>query len=88
MVPVSVSGTASGGCGALSSKIILVTSSQPLDPEGDWAITGDLTLTLLADRLGTDKNGRVYTITVQSSDGYSDTATQTTTVLVPHDKGH
>lgn len=88
MVPVTLSDIVSNGCGAVSCKIISVTSSEPTDPEGDWQITGDLTLNLRAARIGTRGeilNGRVYTITVQCTDASNNTATKTITVLVPLD---
>jgi hypothetical protein len=69
--------------------ITSVSSNEPVDPDGDWQITGNLTLNLRADRLATRKvnsNGRVYSITVQCGDGFS-SAVKTTAVLVPHDLG-
>jgi hypothetical protein len=87
-VPVTVGVSTSGGCGSVSCKIISVTSSEPIDDGGDWVITGDLTLNLRASRLETrvgTGNGRVYTITVQCTDGHT-TPTKTTSVLVPHDQ--
>jgi hypothetical protein len=68
------------------SRILSVSSNQPINGTGDgdvapdWVITGQLTLQLRAERAqGVD---RVYTITVQSTDasGNSSTATQTVTV--------
>jgi hypothetical protein len=90
LVPVTVSPSTSGGCAAVSCKIISVSSSDPPDAQPDWVITGNLTLQLRATRLETrvgTNNGRVYTITVQCSDGTNST-TKTTTVRVPHDQGH
>jgi hypothetical protein len=93
MVPVSLSVTTSGGGGPISCMIASVSSSEPVDPDGDWQFTGnpgDLTLSLRAARLGTrvgTGNGRVYKITVQCGDSFS-SDTQTTGVLVPHDQGH
>jgi hypothetical protein len=93
MVPVNLSVTTSGGGGPISCKITSVSSSEPVDSDGDWQFTGnpgDLTLSLRATRLGTrvgTGNGRVYTITVQCGDSFS-SDTKTTGVLVPHDQGH
>jgi hypothetical protein len=93
MVPVNLSVSTSGGGGAISCMITSVSSSEPVDPDGDWQFTGkpgDLTLSLRAARLGTrvgTGNGRVYMITVQCSDSFS-SGTKTTSVLVPHDQGH
>jgi hypothetical protein len=61
-----------------------VSSNEPLDPDGDWVITGNLTLNLRAERLGTG-TGRVYTISVQCTDPSGNSSTKTTTVTVPHD---
>jgi hypothetical protein len=88
MVPVTVTPTASSTCGTASCQITLVTSNEPLDPDGDWVVTpGSLTLQLRAERLGSG-TGRIYTITVQCSDGTSTPISKTVTVTVPHDQGH
>jgi hypothetical protein len=93
MTPVDLSVTPSGGGGPVSCWITSVSSSEPIDPDGDWQYTGnpgDLTLSLRAARLGTrvgTGNGRVYTITVECGDNFT-SDTKTTTVLVPHDQGH
>ena len=91
MAPVMLSTTVINGCGAVSCKIISVSSSEPIDDGGDWVITADLTLTLRASRTAkrvATANGRVYTIAVQCKDASNNTTTKTTTVLVPHDQGH
>jgi YVTN family beta-propeller protein len=85
MIPVTVSGSTSGGCGAVSCKIIAVSSNEPIDSGGDWIITGNLTLELEADRLGSG-SGRVYTVTVQCTDASGNSVTKTTIVTVPHDQ--
>jgi hypothetical protein len=43
---------------------------------------------LQASRLGIDKNGRRYTITVAASDNAGNIGSKTTVVTVPHDHGH
>src|SRR5437588_492164 len=83
MVSVVVSVTTSGGCGAVSCKITSVSSNEPVDADGDWMITGNLTLNLRAERNGLG-TGRVYTITVQCTDGSGNNATKTITVTVAH----
>lgn len=87
MVPVIVSASTSGGCGLVSCKVISVSSNEPLDSDGDFTITGDLTLDLRSERLGTG-TGRVYTIAVQCTDSFGNSTTQNTTVTVPHDQGN
>ena len=73
-------------------KIVLVTSNEPVDGTGDgdtspdWVITGDLTLTLRAERAG-PKSGRVYTITVKCTDASGNSAQRAVTVTVDHDQG-
>jgi len=86
MIPVNVSSATTGGCGAVSCKIISVSSNEPVDADGDWVITGNLTLDLRAERLGTG-TGRTYTITVQCTDGSGNNSTKTVAVTVPHDQG-
>src|ERR1044071_4315817 len=61
LVPITVSANTSNGCAAASCKILSVSSSEPLDADPDWVFTGnpgDLTLSLRAERLGSN-NGRV-----------------------------
>ena len=86
MVPVTVSASASDNCGSAACKIVSVSSNEPLDADGDWVITGPLTLNLRADRLG-QGSGRVYTITIACTDGSGNTAMKTVMVSVPHDQG-
>ena len=70
------------------TKIISVTSNEPIDGPGDghsspdWQITGDLTLLVRAERSG-EGTGRIYTITVESRDSFGNAALQTVTVSVP-----
>jgi ferritin-like protein len=69
-------------------KILTVTSNEPDsgcgsgDVPNDIQITGDLTVKLRAERCGTGKTGRIYTITVQCKDASENTSTKTTTVKV------
>jgi len=85
LVPVTVSSSTSGGCGAVVCKIVSVASNEPVGPGGDWAITGDLTLNLRSERLGSEKS-RTYTIAVQCTDSSGNSSTKTVTVTVPHDQ--
>jgi probable HAF family extracellular repeat protein len=84
--PVAVLVAGSDNCGSISCQIVSVTSNEPVDPDGDWIITGNLTLNLRADRLGTGI-GRVYTVTAQCKDASGNTTSGTTTVTVVHDQG-
>jgi hypothetical protein len=91
MVPVEVIVGVSDACdGAASCRIVAVASSEPEslgngDPAPDWAITGDLTLTLRAERAGRGA-GRTYAITVECSDLAGNVSQTTVEVLVPHDR--
>jgi hypothetical protein len=86
MVPVSVSVNTTDGCGAVSCQIVNVTSNEPVIPGVDWIIAGPLTINLRADRLGKG-NGRIYTITVQCTDGAGNNTQKDVLVKVPHDQG-
>lgn len=83
MVPVGLTLSASNGCGAISSAIVSVTSNEPVSADGDWEVTGALTLKLRAERLGTG-TGRVYSVTVRTTDASANSATRATVVSVPH----
>ena len=61
-----------------------VTSNEPID--GDFEITGALTVDLRAERLG-GGDGRVYTVEVECADATGNIATASSGVLVPHDQG-
>jgi hypothetical protein len=81
MVPVTISVSVTDICDPNPhSKIISVTSNEA--GAGQFQITGDLTVNLLADRNGTG-NGRVYTILVEARDASGNAATKSTTVIVP-----
>jgi len=73
-------------------RIVDVTSNEPINGLGDgntdpdWVITGDLTVSLRAERAG-GGSGRVYTIHVECTDASGNTATGTVEVMVPHDQG-
>jgi hypothetical protein len=87
MVSETIAVATDGGCGSVSCKIISVSSNEPVGPNGDWVITGDLTVDLRAARRG-QGSGRIYTITLQCTDSNGNVATRSTTVLVPHDQGN
>jgi hypothetical protein len=90
-VPVTVSLTTQGT--GVTCKITSVSSNQPINGTGDgntspdWIVTGDLTVLLRAERAGNIKTDRIYTITVQCTDAFGNTATTNVHVTVPHDNG-
>jgi hypothetical protein len=81
MVLVTISATATDICDSNpKTKIVSVTSNEPGD--GQYQITGDLTLNLQSERNGTG-NGRIYTIVVQATDASGNATTKSVTVTVP-----
>jgi hypothetical protein len=93
MVPVSITLSAIDNCSpTVTSKIVNVTSNEPVDGLGDgdtapdWLMTGPLTLNLRAERSGTG-TGRIYTITIECRDAAGNKATGIVRVKVPHDQG-
>jgi uncharacterized membrane protein len=85
MVPVTLTASVVDAVSTATAHIISVACNEPAS--GDWQITGPLTLSLRATRLGSG-NGRIYTITVQATDAAGNSTTRTVTVSVPHDQGH
>lgn len=91
MVDVTVTVTAVDAVDPMVvSRIVSVTSNQPVNGTGDgdtgpdWAITGPLTLQLRAERAGS--NERIYTITVEAKDSSGNTSLGTVTVRVSGSK--
>lgn len=89
MVPVVVEAAVADACDAAAAcRIVSVSSSEPDTPDGsgpDWEITGDLTVSLRAERSGRGP-GRAYPITVECRDGSGNRTTGTVVVTVPHDR--
>ena len=54
-----------------------------LGPGGNYSFT----VLLQASRLGTDLDGRRYTVTVQAKDNAGNVGSETSAVIVPHDQG-
>jgi hypothetical protein len=92
MVAVTLGVTTFDNCDpAPKSKIVSVSSNEPVNGTGDgdtapdWEITGDLTVNLRAERSGTG-SGRVYTVTVICTDASGNISTGSINITVPHDK--
>jgi hypothetical protein len=81
-VVIHLSASDGAGCGR-TCRIDAVTSNEP---EADWQVTGDLTLSLRADRRS-DGYGRMYTVDVQCADYAGHRVTQKATVTVPRNPG-
>ena len=80
-VAVTIGVSASDACGgSVSCRITGVTSNESID--GDWIITGDLTLKLRAERTN-KRTSRIYTITITCTDAAGNSSTKTVTVTVP-----
>jgi hypothetical protein len=83
MVDVTIDGSATDDMSGIASVVITVTDEYGLY---DMTVSGfGSTIQLEAWRKGTDKDGRVYTITVVATDNAGNQSTATTTVIVPHD---
>jgi hypothetical protein len=93
MVPVNVSGTITDtGCTVTSAAYAVTDEYGEIQPSGPVTLgPGDaysFTVLLQASRVGTDLDGRLYTITVSASNNAGKTGSQAGSVIVPHDQGH
>ncbi|HUR21745.1 MAG TPA: CHRD domain-containing protein [Vicinamibacterales bacterium] len=95
MVTVPVQAVVTDACGATTWRIISVSSSESVNAKGtgntapDWRITGPHTVQLRAERAGGNRNGRVYTITIQATDAAGNlSSTSTVLVTVPHSQAN
>ncbi len=90
MVAVIINYTASDNCGAVTCTLS-VASNEPINGTGDgdtspdWTIQDAHHLMLRAERSG-GGSGRIYTITINCTDGAGNSASQTVLVTVPHNK--
>jgi len=82
LVPVTIAMSVADACGgAVRCQIVRVTSNDPIDST-DYAITGDLTLLLRAER-SNKRTARIYTITVVCTDPAGNQSTTEVMVTVP-----
>jgi hypothetical protein len=93
MMPVIVSGTITDtGCTVTSAAYAVTDKYGQVQPSGAVTLGAggaySFTVLLQASRLGTDLDGRLYTITVSASNNAGKTGSQNGTVIVPHDQGH
>jgi uncharacterized protein (DUF2141 family) len=95
LVPVTVTGKIAhpGNACTITSLVYAVKDEydevQPsgpviLGPEGTYSFS----VPLQASRLGTDIDGRLYTVTVTAMNNGGQTGSQAGAVIVPHDQGH
>jgi hypothetical protein len=93
MVPVTFSGTITDtGCTVTTSSYAVRDEYGEVQPSGPVTLgpggAYSFTVMLQATRLGTDLDGRLYTITVSASNNADNTGSQAGAVIVPHDQGH
>ena len=92
MVALSFTVDANDAGGEVTSKIVSITSNEPDNGKADGntindtVITGDLTANLRAERSGKG-TGRVYTVTIETTDAAGNVTSSTTTVSVPKSQG-
>lgn len=92
MKPIRIVVDADDACGEVTTRVVQVTSNEPVNDQGDgntgpdWLISDDGKLQLRAERSG-GGSGRIYTITVEATDEAGNSTTGTTEVTVPHSKG-
>jgi VCBS repeat-containing protein len=60
----------------------LAAGSFTINSDGTYTFT----VALEASRLGTDADGRLYTIEVRATDNTGNVGSTTTSVIVPHDQ--
>ena len=85
MVPVAIAVEATDNESAPACAITGVTSNEPI--QGDWVLTGPLTLSLRAEREG-QGTGRSYRVAVRCVDAAGNSVAGIATVLVPKGKQH
>lgn len=93
MVPVTVFGTISNtGCTVTDAAWAVTDEYGKVQPNGAITLgpegTYSFTVLLKASRLASDIDGRVYTVTVSASNNASQTGSEATTIIVPHDQRH
>jgi len=93
MIPVTVSGTITDtGCTITRTAYSVTDEYGQVQPSGAVTLSAEgaysFTVLLQASRLGTDLDGRLYTITVSASNNAGKTGSQGGRVIVPHDQGH
>jgi len=91
MVPVTVSGTITDtGCAIAGAAYAVTDEYGQVQPSGPVTLGAggaySFTVLLQASRLGTDLDGRLYTVSVSASNNAGKTESQVATVTVLHDE--
>lgn len=93
MVPVTFSGTITNtqtGCSIQNAAYVVKDEYNKVQPGGSLTLgpggAFSLIVPLQASRLGSDLDGRQYTITVGASNNVGKTGSQSVRVIVPHDQ--
>jgi uncharacterized repeat protein (TIGR01451 family) len=88
LIDITVSYDVTDNCGPLTN-VLSVTSNEAISGPGnmtpDWEIVDAHHLQLRAERSGTG-SGRIYTITITSTDSAGNTSSKRLFVTVPHDQ--
>jgi hypothetical protein len=85
LVDVTVSYTVTDNCGPVTN-VLSVSSNEPVNAVApDWEIIDSHHVRLRAERLGAG-TGRVYTITITSTDSAGNASSKHLFVTVPHDR--
>jgi sugar lactone lactonase YvrE len=93
MVPVTVSGKITDtGCTVTTAAYTVTDEYGRVQPSGPVTVGAggaySFTVLLQASRLGTDLNGRLYTVTVGSTNNAGKIGSKVATVTVPHAQRH
>ena len=89
MVPIHIDYNTTDTCSAGGTCVLSVSSNEPItglgdgDTSPDWSIVDEHNVMLRVERAG-NGSGRVYTITIDCTDGAGNHTIKTVTVNVPH----
>jgi hypothetical protein len=94
MVPVRISGTITdvgSGVNVNSATYVVKDEYGKVQPKGTIILGSQgaysFDISLQASRLGSDLDGRRYTVTLQAKDNAGNVGSKTSTVIVPHNQG-
>jgi hypothetical protein len=85
LVPVTVNYATSDNCDPSPNSVLSITSNEGTSE--DWEILDAHHIELRSERFGFGC-GRIYTITISTTDASGNTTIKTVTVAVPHDQGN